>query len=91
MNEQPGFRRSQTAATFPSEERIDEQFLPAPAPKPSTNLNGSQARKAFDDLRRLSRARESERHADRGVRMPVRRYGGRQPTASAGGEAMSGR
>ena len=57
-------------SNFQTEERSDENSTPASAPESFANLNGWNARKTFNHLRRTMRARWSERAAVRDFRKP---------------------
>jgi hypothetical protein len=60
-----------------------------PRLKSSANLNGWKARKTFDDLRRPTRARGSERHAEWDVRKPEMACRCPEQSALAGCTGMS--
>ena len=70
------------------EERSDEHWMPDSAVKHG-EPEGWMVLKPFDNLRRPTRARCSERHAECDVREPVRRAGAGVAVASAAAASMS--
>ena len=77
-----------TGEKFPAVARPPLLFLADPAPESSANLNGRQERRPSDNLRRLWRARGSERpavrnHSPTGDGWPVLAWWWRQPPPPA--------